>query len=254
MAKGSSHRSGARSRSKRRRQQEKWVPWIIGAAVLVIVVGVLWNQSWFAFASGEEPRDQEALFDITGNSYDSGQTLAAYPDPGQLGIGRQWLPALGADDAPVVVIEFSDIYCGHCRTYNLTSLEGILQDYVATGKVRYVDHYFGFATTVNEGLVDAMMCAAEQGRYFEFKHALFENVGTGSVNVNQAVRDAKLDSRAFGTCRRDGRYDAAVQESIFVNNMGVTGTPTFFVNGQEVVGNRPDEIRQRIDAELAALQ
>ena len=253
MAKGS-YRSRGRSRAKRRKQQEKWIPWIIGVVVLVLVAGVIWNQSWFVFAPGGEPRDHEVLFGITGSSYDAGQTLAAYPDPGEKGTGQQWLPALGAEDAPVVVVEFSDIYCGHCRTFNLTSLEGILQDYVATGKVRYVDHYFGFATAVNEGLVDDMMCAAEQGRYFEFKHALFENAGSSGVNVDQAVRDAELDPSAFKACRRDGRYDAAVQESVFVNNMGVTGTPTFFVNGQEVVGNRPDEIRQRIDAALADLQ
>jgi len=53
-------------------------------------------------------------------------------------------------------------------------------------------------------------------------------------------------------CRSDQRYAAAVQEMAFVDNMGVRATPTFFVNGQMISGNVPNEIRKMIDEALIA--
>jgi protein-disulfide isomerase len=151
-------------------------------------------------------------------------------------------------------MEFSDIFCSHCRDFNLNNLESILEDYVATGKVRYVDHFFGFGQTVQEGVVLAEMCAAEQGRYFEYKHALFQTVEAGAFDVDRAGLVSGMDMNAFRACREEQRYIQAMQEMVFVDNRGVNATPTFFVNDQLISGNRPDEIRQAIEAELAALE
>ena len=246
-----SRRKKTRSRSKRRKQETKLIPWIVGAAVVIIIVGVLWNRSFFGlFSTKVEARGFEEFMGITGTSYDAGETTYAYPDPAGSGDRRKWLPALGSEDAPVIVMEFSDIYCGHCRTFHLTSLEGILKDYVAEGKVRYVDHYFGFAQTVADGTVEAEMCAAEQGKYFEFKHALFQRVSVSGLNIDQAIRDAALDVRTFNTCRNNQKYQQAQGEIVFVDNMGVNATPTFFVNGTRVEGNRPEELRRLIEEAL----
>lgn len=244
-----------KSRSKRRKQEAKYLPWIVGAIVLAVVFGILWNRAFFGlFARKIEARGFEALAGTTGTSYDGGETTRAYPDPSGSGGRRKLLPALGDEDAPVVVMEFSDIYCGHCKTYNQTSLEGIIQDYVATGKVRYVDHYFGFAQAVSDGTVLAEMCAAEQGKYFEFKHVLFGTVSTAGVNIDKAVREAELDVRVFNTCRRSEKYKPAMEEIVFIDNRGVGVTPTFFINDQKVEGNRPEEIRRLIDAALAVVE
>ena len=136
-----------------------------------------------------------------------------YPNPADFAEGRKWLPALGDEDAPVVVMEFSDIYCGHCRDFNLDALPGILEDYVASGKVRWTDHFFGFNRTLQEGTVLALMCAAEQGRYFEFKHTLFQSLEVGSMDADRAARVAGLDesparsvcSETIDTCRQSRR-------------------------------------------------
>jgi protein-disulfide isomerase len=189
---------------------------------------------------------------VRGTSYNNGETQFTYPNPAQPEDGNvQWLPALGEEDAPVVVMEFSDIYCGHCRTFHFESLGGILEDYVAQGDVRYVDHYFGFAQSMTRGVVEAEMCAAEQGRYFEFKHALFQTLELGDINIQRAAQLSDVDMQAFNTCLRDQRYKAAAQEMAFVDNREVRGTPTFFVNGQKVEGNAPDQIRQLIESALA---
>ncbi len=245
--------SSVKTGSKKRKAQTQWLKWGIGGAV-VFVVGML---IWTAVArTGGPPaaavRAYEEYAGITGTSYDAGSTTQQYPDPGKKGKGVQWLPALGAEDAPVVVIEFSDIYCSHCRVYHQTAFDALLQEYVATGKARYVDYYFGFAQSIGDGAVEALMCAAEQGKYFAFKTALFATVAEGALDMTTAARGAGLHLSAFDTCRRTRRYQETVPEIALTDNMGVTATPTFFVNGEEVKGNRPDEIRRLIEAALLA--
>ena len=236
---------------RRRKSQNQWLKWGIVAAA-VFVIGAL---VWTAIARGSGPpasavRAYEEFAGVTGTSFDAGPTRLRYPDPGNKGGGVQWLPALGDENAPVVVIEFTDIYCSHCRVFHQTSFEDILQEYVATGKVRYVDYYFGFPQSINDGAVEAQMCAAEQGKAFTFKTTLFATTVTGALDITSAARNAGLHLNSFNTCRRSRRYQATVQEIVVSNNMGVTGTPTFFVNGEPVVGNRPDEIRRLIEAAL----
>ncbi|MEJ5308681.1 MAG: thioredoxin domain-containing protein [Anaerolineae bacterium] len=245
--------SPVKKTSRKRQSQNQGLKWGIGAAV-VFVIGVL---IWTVVARTSGPpasavRTYEEFAGITGTSYNAGSTTLRYPDPGKKGKGVQWLPALGAEDAPVVVIEFSDIYCSHCRVYHQMSFDALLKEYVATGKVRYVDHYFGFGQSIGDGAVEAMMCAAEQGKYFAFKTALFSTVAEGALDIDTAARGVGLHLGAFDTCRRTRRYQDTVAEIALTDNMGVTATPTFFVNGEKVLGNRPDEIRRLIEAALSA--
>lgn len=235
--------------STRRNRATAWLPWGIGAAVVLVVIFAI-SRGLQASASGKGPRDREWMGEVSGYPYDAGPTEFAYPDPAGLGGGHQWLPALGRDGAPVTVIEVSDILCSHCRDFNLNALPDILEDYVSTGQVRYVSHYFGFSNSIQQGAGLAEMCAADQGRYFEFRHALFQTIAVGGFDIDRAARMARLDTDAFQACRSGQRYAAAVQEMAFVDNMGVRATPTFFINGEQISGNVPSEIRQMIDEAL----
>ena len=200
---------------------------------------------------GNGPRETEWLSGVTGYSYDAGETEHVYPNPAGFGAGRQWLPALGEEDAPVVIVEFSDIFCSHCRDYSLDSLPEILDDYVATGKVRYVDHFYGFTRSLEEGAALTTLCAAEQGRYFEFKHALFQSLELGTYDVGRAARVAGIDDDLFQACVQDQRYLGALQEMIFIDNSGVSATPTFLVNGTMISGNAPEGIGRLIEEALS---
>jgi predicted DsbA family dithiol-disulfide isomerase len=245
-----SKRRSSYHRRRSTKNQGKWLPWIIGTCVVLLVGLLLFNSLRKPGTDEPGPRSYEALFGIQGTSYDAGETEYVYPDPGGLGEGKQWLPALGDVNAPVTIIEFSDIFCSHCRTFNLTHFEGILDDYVSKGKVRYIDHFYGFANTLETGAVDALMCAAEQGHYFELKHTLFQSIEVNAFDVNRAARISGLEMSIFNECMESGRYKAAIQEMIFEDNMGVYVTPTFFINGNEITGNRPDEIKQAIEDAL----
>ena len=248
---GSGHRpTSSYAKRKQRKQLARWLPLAL-VGVLAVTVGIVIGRGFTAPKSpGNGPRAEEWLAGVSGRSYDNGATQHTYPDPGGRGPGRQWLPALGRDDAPVLVVEYSDIFCSHCRAFNLLSLPGILEAYVATGQVRYVSAFFGFANAVQQGSVSAEMCAAEQGRYFEFRHALFQTIEVGGYNIERAAGIAGLEMGAFSECRAEQRYNPALQEIVFVNNQGVDATPTFFINGEEVSGNRPERIKELIELAL----
>ncbi len=109
----------------------------------------------------------------------------------RIGWGASVVARWDAKSAPVTVIEVSDILCSHCD-FNLNALPGILEDYVAPGKVRYVSHYFGFNSSIQQGAGLAEMCAADQGRYFEFRHHLFQTIAVGDFDIDRAARMAGL--------------------------------------------------------------
>ena len=116
--------SSVKTAGRKRTAQTQWLKWGIGAAV-VFVIGVM---IWTAVTRASGPpasavRAYEEYAGVTGSSYNAGSTTQRYPDPGKKGKGVQWLPALG--DAPVVVIEFSDIYCGHCRVIIKRALDAL---------------------------------------------------------------------------------------------------------------------------------
>ncbi len=179
----------------------------------------------------------ESFLGLTGVPYNAGESESLYPGPEG---GTRWLPSLGSEDAPVTVMEFSSTSCGHCRTFNLNSLDDILNDYVATGKVRYVSHYSG-----SQAAVVQEMCAAEQGLYFAFERAKFQGESIDAIEG--------LDMEAFNTCVTDGPYAQTVSDvAQNASKLGIRGTPTFIINDESVVGNVPDEVRRVIDEALAA--
>lgn len=106
----------------------------------------------------------------------------------------------------------------------------------------------------------ASECAAEQGQFWPYHDIVFANqAGEGKG----AFRDARLkafaekiglDMNAFNQCFDSSKYGSAVQSDEFDGRaLGVTGTPTMFINGVRVQQNLLDfnALRQLIDAELA---
>jgi protein-disulfide isomerase len=153
------------------------------------------------------------------------------------------------------MIEFTDFSCGHCQAYNQETEESILKDYVATGKVLYVAHYYSFAHPRSLQAAEAAMCAADQGLYFQLQHALFEDEGAASrADFIALAQEVGLDKDAFIDCWDTGRHHNALMEhSRAANAQGISSTPSFIINERLVVGNRPDLLAQAIEEELAAV-
>lgn len=165
-------------------------------------------------------------------------------------------PSKGNPDAPVTMIELSDYACSHCRDFNLL-VEPILdQEYIATGKIRYVSHVFSLWPETQAAAAGAL-CAADQGKYWEYHHAAFANQNSSGFPTPADIlawgRQIGIDENAFAECVQSNRYLQDAQISALEGSRaGVSSTPTFFINGKKIAGNMPvEQFRRELDAALA---
>lgn len=106
---------------------------------------------------------------------------------------------------------------------------------------------------------EAAWCAQDQGRFFEYQHALYENQGLiayDQASLTDLAVETGLDVAEFSQCLSSRRHQADVEEARrAAANRGVTSTPTFFINNQRVTGNQPyDTFRRIIEQELVLAQ
>jgi protein-disulfide isomerase len=156
------------------------------------------------------------------------------------------LPALGAADAPVTIIEFGSVQCGFCRRHAYKTLPSLL-DYVDKGQVRYVYHDYPTATEQRR-VVEATLCAADQGGYFALRSGLVSGVRQpGAEQLRHLASIAGLDVGSFEDCVGSGRKEAKVSRLVeTARGLGIRGTPTFLIGSAGETGNQV-RIERRID-------
>lgn len=161
--------------------------------------------------------------------------------------------ALGPDDAPITIVEFSDYQCPFCKRWHEEVYEPLLAAY--PGKIRFVYRHLPLTSIHPDAFsaAEAAMCAGEQDAYWQFHEKLFDGDLLGSGAYTQYAQDLDLDAASFETCLTEHTYQEAVQaDSDFALDLGVSSTPTFFINGLAIVGAQPlDVFQQVIDKELA---
>ncbi len=128
-------------------------------------------------------------------------------------------------------------------------------EYINTGKVKYIVHSFNLGRPEMALAASAAWCAADQKKFFEYEHALYEKQGTawGQGNLVELAASVGLDRVTFEQCLSSRTHQADVENARqAAASRGVNSTPTFFINNQKVEGNQPIEVfRQIIDQELA---
>jgi protein-disulfide isomerase len=167
---------------------------------------------------------------------------------------------LGAEDAPAVIMEFSDFLCPHCRQFNSLSGRLLRQNYASTGKLRWISYDFPLWPESWAPAI-AAHCAGRQGKYYEMKNLLFARVDSwradGSPNGTfvDYARDLGLDASAFETCVDDQETLSEVRATrAFGDKLGVNSTPTLFFNGEPLSGRDMayPALEERINAAAAA--
>ena len=173
---------------------------------------------------------------------------------------------LGDPNALVRVDVWEDFQCPACASYTKQIEPLVISNYVETGKVFYTFHNYAFidcqvATKESQQAASASLCAADQERFWDYHDMLYTNwngENQGAFNDKRLVafaEDLGLDMQAFNTCFNGGRYsDSVKQELADGQALGITGTPSVFVNGIEVTpGYVPsfDQLSASIDAALA---
>jgi len=168
-------------------------------------------------------------------------------------------PVLGSPDAPVTMIEYSEYLCSFCRAFALETMPLIEEQYIDTGQVKLVFRDF---PVHGEGAVAMAMvaeCAADQDNFWEMNEMLFDRVEEWSASEELLetlmgyADELGIDTDVFYTCLQEGSTIDRIREDYQIGMQdGVSGTPTFFVNGTLVRGAVPfEEFQTVIEEELA---
>lgn len=140
---------------------------------------------------------------------------------------------MGASDANVAIVEFSDYQCPYCRRYFQQTFPQIKENYIDTGKVQYIFRDFPLEQIHKEAVPAAVAanCSGLQGKYWEMHSALFSHQGRFTTETFTVLAQAlELDSDAFQTCLQDPSHKQEVNEDlVYGQSVGVRGTPHFFV-------------------------
>jgi len=158
--------------------------------------------------------------------------------PAQTGAPFTIDPAMtkGPTDAPVTIVEFSDYQCPACRRAQ-QALSVVLGEFAGRVRLVYKDFPLRFHAGAEPAAV-AARCAAEHGRFWEYHDFLWiTQPAFARDDLLLYAARLGLPREAFAGCLDTGRYRAAVAGDVREGHAaGVTGTPTFFVNGRRMVG------------------
>jgi protein-disulfide isomerase len=156
--------------------------------------------------------------------------------------------AIGDPNAPVTLTEYSDFSCPHCAHLSET-IDKLIDDYVREGDLRIVYKPVAFVYPPYSTLAaQAAICAADQGHGWEMADqiwAMYNDTGPGAYTQQQFVTAAGnigLDTSAFRTCFNSSATNQAVQDVIAeAQTLGITGTPTVYLNGEPLVYRGAEE-------------
>jgi protein-disulfide isomerase len=161
------------------------------------------------------------------------------------------MPMLGRPDAPLTLVEFTDLECPYCRAFHVGTFEQLKREYIDTGKLRFFSRDFplDFHRNARPAAL-AVRCAGEQGKFWEMRHGVTLNAAALSGEVyDKLARELGLDAPRFAACIAADRYRAEIDRDVAdALGAGVSGTPTFVlgatrpgtsVEGQRIVGALP---------------
>lgn len=215
------------------------------------------------------------IFVFTGN----GNTIVQQPtqQPGKVSASIDDDPFIGSENAPVTIIEFSDYQCPFCRKFWVETLPSIKEQYIDTGKVKFVYRDFPLVSLHPQAdkFAEAAECvrdiAGNDEAYFKMHDKIFEEQGlldsgikNGPVSktVQFTIEDVKRWAQEIGydisSCLDSGKFRSEVQKDLAdAQSAGGRGTPFFVIMGSDgegtpLSGAYPfSAFQQIIEAELA---
>src|ERR1700738_355689 len=154
--------------------------------------------------------------------------------------------SLGSAESPVTFEMFGDFQCPACAEFARSIEPPFKQQYVDTGKVRFVWHDFPWIGDESFEAAQAARCAGKQGHFWDYHDFLYahqrgENAGQFSpANLNSFAAHLGLDQAGFKACYETAQDLPAINDALrFGVSKGVDVTPTFLINGDLKVGAPP---------------
>ncbi len=210
------------------------LPAAIIVAAAIIAVALIWIN---------KPSDKTAA---------TNSPSSAYATQGESGIPPVTSAdhILGNPNAPIKFVEYSDLSCPYCKSFN-PAISGVIDEYGPTGKVAWVYRHFPLMVPGQNGAIVhpnsesqaiALECVAKLGgnsAFFAFERKWFVSFPDTGATRSAAADRAEIDKTAkivgvdpisFNDCMASGRYKDAIAKAFQAGiDAGVTGTPTTIV-------------------------
>jgi len=178
------------------------------------------------------------------------RTFLNAPEPPVLKIAMDDQPSKGDAAAPVTIVEFTDYQCPSCARQHPV-LERLLGEY--GGRVRLVVRDFPLEQHPDAfKAAEAAEAAREQGRYWEYAAVLMQNQSELGVDkLKEYARRLGLDRAKFDAALDSGRFGDMVRRDLQDGfRLGVSSTPSIFVNGRRASGHTYESLQASIEAAL----
>ena len=167
---------------------------------------------------------------------------------------------IGRDNAPITIIEYASLSCGHCADFHLNTLPKLVDEYVNTGKAKIVFRDFPFNYPALIGSM-VLRCVPEDIRY-QYSNALYQLQSKWVVRENakstqelyKIMQSGGMSKEEFNACIKNVDLENEILTGLMSaqNEFNIKSTPSFLINGILLEGNKPiKDFRQIIDKILS---
>ncbi len=173
------------------------------------------------------------------------------PPPPVANIDIGGAPVKGPKNAPVTIVAFSDFQCPFCSRV-VPTLHELEKQYEGKIKVAFKNQPLPFHQNARIA-ANAGLAANEQGKFWEMHDKMFANQqALDRASLERYAQEIGLDMGKFKSALDSNKFDAQVtKDSNEGQAIGANGTPTFFINGRQLVGAQPiEQFKALIDEEL----
>ncbi len=203
---------------------KKWISWLLGGLwLLLVLLAFSWRFGLIGEATAvtvtpspppPTPTMDELLANVAPDNYD------------------------GPAAAPVKLVVFSDFDCFFCKAWRTRDLRATLKAEFGD-QLAIVFRHYPIKSEGSLTVAEASQCAAEQGKFWQFHDAWFDQHEPGEITEEEIVGIAaaiELDMTAWQTCRESGQFAPYVQQDLHLaQTTGFPEPPVFFVNGRRVI-------------------
>ncbi len=167
--------------------------------------------------------------------------------------------SLGSPDAPVLIEEYADYQCPYCGMVATLTLPQIIENYVNTGKARFVFYDFPLHPGASQSGAEAARCAGDQRAFWAMHKVLMSRMREWGADRDMKGRfrqyaDALgIDGKALVDCVDAQTYrEVVLRSQLRARQLGIDSTPTFLINGRRAAGAMGyDQMAELIERELA---
>lgn len=149
----------------------------------------------------------------------------------------------GSAKAPITVVEYYSLTCGHCAEFSITDLPIIRRKYIATGKIRLIKREYPYDARATAAFMLAR--CAPKGQYNAIVDVLFSKfmswvpVEDALTPLKQIAKLSGFNDKSFNACLANEKLMKKLNEGtkLAKEQLNVTASPTFFINGEKYVGS-----------------